>query len=69
MSELTELKACTACNGTGFQSAAQNMPADTSPMLVPYGTWPCQICKGTGKVPDLIKVFSNITRPSEGGEK
>lgn len=39
---------CAACNGSGYQSAGQNMPADTPSILMPIGCWPCAHCNGTG---------------------
>lgn len=40
---------CLFCNGSGYKSAAENMPSDTPSILMPIGTWPCPGCNGTGK--------------------
>lgn len=40
---MEEIK-CEFCGGTGYKSAAENMPSDTPSMLMPVGVWPCPYC-------------------------
>ena len=40
---------CILCGGSGYMSAAKNMPIDTPSVLMPVGCWPCSGCHGTGK--------------------
>jgi len=44
---------CENCQGSGYKSAAENMPPDTPSILMPCGTWPCPVCHGTGKVKQM----------------